>query len=181
MFTRLLAVVLANQWIPDSLTTKIKTSEIWILACHAKICTHKNYQPYSRLNTHLHSATTIKFSCTTAGRIRRQLAQTCPHNGLHSSCYTILGAWMNTGCACFPINCNSQLLGKPTATILLSLAKSRPPPGLEPSPPPPPPYPTVVNVNYLYLLHVALQQFGHLVRRHVYFQSQFWSILENNT
>ena len=44
---------------------------------------------------------------------------------------------LNTGCACFPIKSNLQLLGIPTATIL-SLAKSRPPPGLKPSPPPHP-------------------------------------------
>ena len=44
---------------------------------------------------------------------------------------------LNTDCACFPIKSNLQLLGIPTATILLSLAKSRPPPGLKLSPPTP--------------------------------------------
>ena len=45
---------LANPWVPASQTMKIKTaktktakiSETQILACFAKICTRKNYQPY---------------------------------------------------------------------------------------------------------------------------------------
>ena len=42
-----LAVVLANSQVPDSPTTKIKISKTRNLAHFAKICTHKNYQPYS--------------------------------------------------------------------------------------------------------------------------------------
>ena len=33
-------------------------------------------------------------------------------------------------------------------------------------------------VTYLNLLQVAFQQFGHLMRRHIDFQSQFWGILQ---
>ena len=40
---------LANLWVSDSPTVKIKTakiSETRILACFVKICTRENYQPY---------------------------------------------------------------------------------------------------------------------------------------
>ena len=45
--------MLANRRVPDSQTAKIKTakiSETRISAYFAKICTRKNYQPYSTIN-----------------------------------------------------------------------------------------------------------------------------------
>ena len=49
MFAQLLAIQLANTWVQDLPTAKIipvKISETQILACFAKIYTHKHYKSY---------------------------------------------------------------------------------------------------------------------------------------